>query len=65
MPEDADTPRPTLRAVRRDGIAVWYMTCPRCGLQGTIDEDQFFGRVSIECPDDSCSFHETIDFSTR
>jgi len=35
--------------------------CPDCDLVGTIDEDQYFGRVSILCP--RCSFHGTRDFS--
>lgn len=35
--------------------------CPTCGVVGEIDEDQYRGRVSIECPE--CTYHETMDWS--
>lgn len=35
--------------------------CPRCGLVAQVDEDQWHGRVSIDCPD--CPYHETHDLS--
>jgi predicted RNA-binding Zn-ribbon protein involved in translation (DUF1610 family) len=34
--------------------------CPECGLEAPIDQDQFEGKVSIDCPE--CPYHETIDF---
>ena len=39
--------------------------CPDCGLVGDVDEDQWFGRVSIQCPE--CEYHETrnIDAEVR
>lgn len=37
--------------------------CPGCKRSGTIDEDQFHGRVSIQCPFEDCSYHETKDWS--
>ena len=38
----------------------WHFVCPACKNSGYIDEDQYFGRVSILC---SCgNFHETINF---
>ncbi len=37
----------------------WHLVCPRCQKSGLIDEDQYFGRVSIQC---DCGFHETINF---
>lgn len=50
-----------LKLVRRDGKPVTKFQCPQCSLWGDIDEDQFYGRVSIQCPE--CTFHETIDLS--
>lgn len=38
--------------------------CPKCGFSGTIDKDQYEGKVSIQCPL-GCSFHETIDFRSK
>ena len=35
--------------------------CPDCKLTGSIDDDQFHGRVSIVCS--YCSYHETKDWS--
>lgn len=37
--------------------------CPKCRTTGTIDEDQFHGRVSIVCEVDGCEYHETKDWS--
>lgn len=37
--------------------------CPECGLVGVVDEDQWHGRVSIDCPTEGCSYHETHDLS--
>jgi len=48
-----------VRLVRRDGELVRNFKCPGCGQWGDVDDDQWHGRVSIECPD--CSFHETRD----
>ncbi len=41
-----------------DGEAVRYLICPNCGTRGLIDDDQFFGRVSIDCP--NCEFHKRV-----
>ncbi len=38
----------------------WHFSCPDCYRLGLIDEDQYFGRVSLKC---QCGFHETINFS--
>lgn len=35
--------------------------CPGCKGTGTIDRDQFYGRVSILC--EHCGYHETQDWS--
>jgi len=37
--------------------------CPGCSVVGEIDREQFEGKVSIDCPVDSCSYHETQDWS--
>ena len=37
--------------------------CPLCFESGVIDEDQYHGRVSIECPNPMCTYHETRDWS--
>lgn len=40
---------------------VWWVRCPGCGVEAMIDEDQFHGRVSMECV--FCSYHQTHDLS--
>lgn len=35
--------------------------CPGCKGVGEIDDDQFNGRVSIDCT--NCEYHETQDWS--
>ena len=35
--------------------------CPECGWSGVIDDDQFRGRVSIQCP--VCPYHQTKNWS--
>ena len=43
--------------------------CPVCHESGFIDDDQFHGRVSIQCPtidrcdEHGCTYHETKDWS--
>lgn len=51
------------KIVSRDGKPQRKFKCPRCGSWADIDDDQFFGRVSMECPVMGCDFHETIDLS--
>ncbi len=52
----------TLKEWRYEGKLVGYLlTCPDCGLSARIDDDQYHGRVSVDCPE--CPFHKTIDFS--
>jgi hypothetical protein len=41
----------------------WTVKCPKCGKVGVLDEDQFFGRISTECPREGCGFHEMVDWS--
>jgi hypothetical protein len=50
-----------VRTVTRDDEPVRQFHCPGCGQWADIDDDQFHGRVSIDCPD--CEFHETLDLS--
>lgn len=38
--------------------------CPECDLVGAIDYEQFAGAVSIDCPNEDCSYHETHDLRT-
>lgn len=48
----------TIKTIR-DGKPIIKMECPDCKEWGSLDEDQYNGRVSILC---DCGFHETIDF---
>lgn len=48
-----------LKNFRDDENYAWF-TCPKCGLTGIIDKEQYEGKVSIDCPE--CDFHKTIDF---
>lgn len=43
-----------------DDKLVRKVCCPGCGAWGVIDDDQFFGRVSILC---GCGFYETINLA--
>lgn len=55
------TPSMRTRTVTRDGLGIYEAECPRCGVWGEVDDDQWNGRVSIDCPTEGCPFHETID----
>jgi len=37
----------------------YWFRCPSCGQLASADDDQAHGRVSLDCPNDECSFHET------
>jgi hypothetical protein len=41
-----------------DGKPAVQLKCPKCGVWGYIDDDQYHGRVSTLC---SCGYHETVD----
>lgn len=41
---------------------MWWIRCPGCGQVGMIDEDQYKGRVSIQCT--NCPYHETHDLTS-
>ena len=41
----------------------WKLRCPKCGTWAYIDDDQFYGRVSLQCATPGCDFHETHDLS--
>lgn len=47
-----------VRVVMVDGKPTFKFQCPKCNIRGSLDDDQFHGRVSILC---DCGFHETID----
>jgi len=49
-----------IKEVMLDGHLVRKVRCPKCGVWGVIDDDQFHGRVSILC---ECGFHETVDLA--
>ena len=49
-----------IKEVMLDEHLVRKVCCPGCGVWGIIDDDQFFGRVSILC---ECGFHETINLA--
>lgn len=59
------SPRPEVIQDRflLDGAPVWRIRCPGCGVLGIVDEDQYQGRVSIQCATDGCGYHETHDLS--
>lgn len=52
--------RPDIRGATAESFPLFR--CPRCGRTGTIDEDQFHGRVSVECPF-GCGYHATVDWA--
>lgn len=52
---------PVYGAVVRDGEPQVQFKCPGCQQWGDIDNDQFHGQVSIDCP--NCEYHETIPVS--
>lgn len=50
-----------VKKVTLDKKVEWKFKCPGCGLLGFIDDEQYHGKVSIQCP--GCVFHMTIDLS--
>lgn len=50
----------SVRDVVRDGATVLQMACPGRGKWQDLDDDQYHGRVSIECGFD-CGYHATVD----
>jgi len=54
-----------VREKTRDGAKVRQLKCPGCGQWGDIDEDQYHGSVSIECPNEKCSFHATVNVAEK
>ena len=53
--------RPITRAIRRDALLVRQAQCPGCGIWADVDEDQWSGRVSLDCTE--CDYHETHNLS--
>jgi len=39
------------------------LRCPACGIFAEMDDDQYHGRVSVECAAPGCVFHETHNFA--
>ena len=56
----ADNKKVEVKEVILDDKLVRKVCCPKCGIWGIIDDDQFHGRVSILC---ECGFHETINLA--
>jgi len=55
---------PELIYITLDGVPTPKAQCPKCGIWGYLDEDQFYGRVSIKCgAGNNCTYHRTNDFS--
>ncbi len=50
--------RPDVIGATKDSFPLFR--CPKCRCTGSIDEDQFHGRVSIICA--FCDYHETHDW---
>lgn len=51
-----------VKQVRRDGLRIWKVRCPECGIWGDVDYEQLDGRVSLDCP--NCPYHETHNLSS-
>lgn len=49
-----------LRRRLRDGAIIYEGRCPKCGWWEALDDDQLAGRVSSECSNPNCDFHETL-----
>ena len=52
-----------IRKVKIDGKDVFWLQCPQCKIWQILDDDQYYGRVSVECSIRGCDFHETHDLS--
>lgn len=50
-----------IRRITSEGVVVVQLRCPGCNQWGTIDDDQYHGRVSVEHPE--CGYHDTQDWS--
>ena len=54
-----------IKIVTLDGTPTPKLCCPDCGGAGYLDDDQYHGRISTECFNKNCSYHQTIDWSQR
>ncbi len=52
-----------VKEVMRDGSPIRKFKCPKCGKWADIDDDQFYGRISVWHDVPECGFHETINLS--
>jgi hypothetical protein len=39
--------------------------CPECDRRFWLDSDQYRGAVSIVCPTENCTYHETCDLRAQ
>ena len=51
--------KPITRIITRDTNPVRQAQCPGCGIWADVDDDQWSGRVSMDCAE--CDYHETHD----
>ena len=56
---------PEIRSISLDGKLTPNVRCPKCGVWASIDDDQFYGRVSIDCMTPDCTYQETHNFNTE
>ena len=61
--EPIETPFGRVLTILLDGKPAWKLECPVCGEWAYLDEDQLFGRVSVDHTDTGCLYHETHDFA--
>lgn len=54
-----------MKHVKRDGVPTVLLRCPNCKTLAELDDDQYHGRVSIECQVLGCGFHETINLASE
>ena len=54
---------PPTYSERREPWAV--VRCPGCKGAGTVDLDQYQGKVSLDCGNPDCEYHEIHDLRER
>ena len=49
------------------GKKAWLWECPRCQQWGQLSDEQWAGKVSVQCGDGTkfCGYHETHDFGAE
>ncbi len=49
-----------LKHIKLDGKPAVKLRCPKCGVWAYMDDDQYHGKVSVDCS--NCDYHETHNF---